>query len=335
MKVGNNFYTSAIFNCNYSCNDVCKFCFNAKNLNKGSEISLEDVKENYYYVKGKYNVKKIIISGGEPSLYSSFWEMMDFFYNQTEADVVPSLNTNSIKFSSKSEYKHLVELLKKSPKKKKQISISFSTVSSLKKPSQREKQKIAGVENTIKAGLKSMSRTLVVIIITKDNYKILPEIADFLINLNARYTAESDNNLCLQIRNPYFGKRGDSNWMDQKQINATLNSTFSEILPYLKQFLDKILKSEIRLSLNNIPLCALLPVMPLNKIKRISGNKESVERRLPIDYQSLFSRIKPRLYMGDNQYYPECKKCNLYKNCSKIQPAYLERGYIKNLTPIN
>lgn len=325
-------YSTAVFNCNYSCNDSCSFCFNANHLNQSPEISLVDVKDNYYYVKNKYDIKKVIISGGEPSLYSNFWEMMDFFYNQIQNDVAPSLNTNSIIFSSEKEYKKLFNLLNNCKNPQKQISISFSTVSSLKNPNQKEKLKIQGVKNTIKAGLLSRSKTLVIVIITKDNYKILPEIAEFLINLNQQYAYKNAKPLQIQLRNPYLGKRRDTEWMNNLQMRNTFSKNFLETLPFIILFIQKIINTQLLLSLTNIPLCLLKNDINYTFLKK-KYKKSALELRMNIDFNSQFSKILPKLFNGEVDTLEICKGCKISKICNKIQPTYLEKGIIKILSP--
>jgi len=76
-------------------------------------MSLKEIRDNYHYMKKKYDIKSVILTGGEPTLHSEFWKIMDFFYNEVDSDIAPSLNTNSLRFSEKNEADKLTRFLTK------------------------------------------------------------------------------------------------------------------------------------------------------------------------------------------------------------------------------
>ena len=322
------FTTTAIFNCNYSCNDTCDFCFNKNFLNQTPELTLEEIKNNYFYLEKKYGLDDIIISGGEPSLYSSFWEMMDFFYNHININTRPSLNTNSLLFSDEKLAKKLFNVLDNSNNPRKQLSLSFSSVNTWTDSFNGiEKMKVEGVKNTIHAGLMSNSRILVPVIITKSNYKILPKIASFLVSEYHR-VGRTKSNFTVQLRNLYLGDR----WMTKDQEKKTLPTSFSEVQPYVTEFINIILESkDLDLYLQNIPLCLIQDKVDVFSFKK--KYKKKKELRMNVDVSRQFSSISVQKFMNVKQN-EICSHCLLQNFCSKAQSKYLKNGFFGELKPV-
>ena len=102
---------TAVINTTYLCNDNCQFCFNKKLINKAPSLSFKEICKKYKIAKKKWNIRQVILSGGEPTLHPEFFEIMNFFLNQTKTQI--SLNTNGLKFTEKYFAKCLEEELKR------------------------------------------------------------------------------------------------------------------------------------------------------------------------------------------------------------------------------
>lgn len=321
--------TTLIFNCTYNCNDNCDFCFTTKKINKKiPEISLKDIKNNYYYLEKKYNINKIIISGGEPSIHSEFWELMNFFYNEIDTNIRPSLNTNSIIFADKNNFKKLVNILKNSINPHKQISLSFSSIKNIKKPSLIESKKIAGFKNTIKAALISDTQAYIVVCITKQNYKTLEDIAKFIaITVNQH---KNKQNIIIQLRSLYLGPKGLTN----QQESQCSPKNFKQVYPYVIKFIKQILKEEkFILNFYNIPLCLIKKDINIsNLLKKTKYGTLSEDKRIMINHNEQLSKVSIGVYQGK----PDieiCKNCFIKNQCNRIQQEYLNKGKVIELFP--
>jgi MoaA/NifB/PqqE/SkfB family radical SAM enzyme len=132
--------TTATFNCNYNCNDDCNFCFNKELLNRTPLMTLDETRENYEHIMKRFDIRNIIISGGEPSLHPDFWRLMVFFYYKIDHSIRPALNTNGILFSNTKLTEKLAKLIRLSPLPRKQISLSFSNIAHPYHPKDKKEQ---------------------------------------------------------------------------------------------------------------------------------------------------------------------------------------------------
>ena len=320
--------TTGVFNITYSCNDHCDFCFNLKDINVSPFLSLDKIRDNYFYLQRKYGLDHVIISGGEPSLHPHFWEVMDFFYNQVDQDISVALNTNSLPYQDDKKRDDLCDFLMRCSLPKKQLSLSLSTVRSVDRPSRYDQNKLAGVAATIKAGLDSETRSLIVLAITKQNYKALPDLAQFLVNELAQFSEKKQLN--VQLRGLFI----DSLCMTENQIQKTLPESFSHIYPFLIECIN-ILKScsQINLKLFNIPLCLIQQDVDIEYFKT-KKKRIYMERRYEVDFKNQFSHVEPYIYHESVYDVDDCKKCILNTVCNGIQKEFLDRKYIKKLEPI-
>ena len=330
--MGEEYETATVlFDVTYKCNDNCAFCFNQKNINKNRELSLHEIKDNFYYVKNKYDVKSIIITGGEPTCHSDFWGMMDFLYNQTGTNMQPSLNTNALIFEDENEAEKLRKFLSESTSSNKIISISVSSIKHTKKLTAYEKQKLRGVENAIIAGLDSGTQVLTVVMIDKTNYKTAPFIAEFLSDIITKFNKKNGTykSISIQLRLPYIGRY----YMTEEQMKKCVPSKFSTIKPNIVSFIKKIQKNQgISLRFFNIPFCLFKDSIPveslLNKIEYMSE-----ELRIKVSPERQMESITSNLYFKESTKTEDCSDCFWKHKCNKIQKEYLDRKIVPNLRP--
>jgi hypothetical protein len=250
---------------------------------------------------------------------------MHFFYYKVAIGTWPFLNTNSLIFSQQENYKKLLYLLKNSPLVNKSLSLSFSTVNNLRFPSAKERLKIEGFKNTFKAGVLSKTRIYILLAVTKNNYTILPDIADFFLKLIEEYGMPRI--FIVQLRGLYL------ECLTKKQRDESVPSNFEDIEPYCTMFIQKILTNpHIILRIYNLPIC-LMPKVPIHLLSSRDALLKK-ELRVRIDYEHQYSHIKSRIFQETSFLTKECQNCEHTKTvCNRIQKEYLDLGYVKKLYP--
>ena len=81
---------SLVFFVTSRCNARCSHCFYWKELNKTSELNLEDIEKIASSIKHKYNIS---LTGGEPFLREDFFEICKIFYKYNKNGVF-EISTN-------------------------------------------------------------------------------------------------------------------------------------------------------------------------------------------------------------------------------------------------
>lgn len=309
-------FTTAVIDTTYRCNDNCVFCFNQKLINKAPELSFLEMKKKYQAATKKWKIHQIILSGGEPTLYPEFWKMMDFFYNKNKALV--SLNTNSLRFNDEDFSSEMISFLKKARNRKRAFSLSLSSVNNFPAKTVKEKLKLNGVANALKVAAASQTELMAVIIITKTNYKILPQLVNFL-------GQHAKSRVKLQMRGLYL-----NNSMTAEQKSKVVPKDFVKIHTFIeKSILTALSYSNLNIQLFNIPLCYFrnfgkLPDL-LARIKPLSN-----EQRIKIKQGK---PVKGRLFHKETWDRPECSGCALEFKCAKIQTEFLQKYNYPPLIP--
>ena len=86
---------SAWFTTNRSCNCRCEWCYAQKTLGSKPSMDLKKAKEAVKELK-KHKVKKIVLIGGEPTIYNHFLELINYIH---ENEISCTVATNGIAFS--------------------------------------------------------------------------------------------------------------------------------------------------------------------------------------------------------------------------------------------
>lgn len=85
---------SAWLTTNRSCNCRCEWCYAQKTLGPKSYMDIEKAKKAVSVLK-KYNVKKIVLIGGEPTIYSHFLELVNYIHKN---EISCTVATNGVAF---------------------------------------------------------------------------------------------------------------------------------------------------------------------------------------------------------------------------------------------
>jgi len=327
LKKLDNQIVTAIINPTYQCNDICKFCFAEDRLHITPDLTLSELKENLAYVRKKYGVNHIIISGGEPTMYPYFWEMMDFLYNQSTLSV--SLNTNSLRLASPAFAKQLQTFFQKAKNTKKNIALSCNTIDHYPPHTPLEKTKLKGFLNAVRLSWKSNMRPHVIITVTKTNCHALPQLMQTIVDETKKHGGSTPQKIRLTLRGLYVGR-----FMNAQQKAATIPLEFIKLIQSIAQAIRVAChKGQIHaLNLFNLPLCYFRHLPELPQLINIF-REPAHEIRMLIDSQTKTSKIKAKPFHEENWDPPSCQKCRVKDSCGKIQNEYIEKYQYPELIP--
>ncbi|MEN8906046.1 MAG: radical SAM protein [Clostridiales bacterium] len=296
-----------------SCNYNCKYCYNiwkAKDYKSPPVSSYSMVKKTLNHLFKKANLDTIAFSGGEPSLFRRLPEII-LFCKMKKKQVVLITNGSA---SERHDYKMLIE----------------SGVNLFEIPIHSynfaEHDKLSGIKNSWKNSVQSVKTILslkgsvvVVIVITKINYKSLPRTIQFIKELGIN-----------QIMLNRFNIGGEG--IKQK---SEIGLSIKELQKAFKLANTTINKVKIKASSNvctpfcvlnpenypNIPFSACYPrelnrswtldpegnIRFCNHSPHIIGNiyKATFEELLQSDYIKEWQEEVPKV----------CEQCKIYKKC--------------------
>lgn len=314
QKTGAHFAT-AVFDITYTCNDTCAFCFNKEMLNRDPAMSLSEIKKNYAYVKKKYGIRQVILSGGEPTLHPDIWRILDFFYNHT--DTATALNTNSLTCTNPAVTTQLESLLSTAKNPKRYLSLSISTVDAYPPKTPLEKLKLAGVKKALEAAYRSRTKAVIVIIITKTNYQALPGIIADLLR-HKRTHADLAPELTITLRGLFLDR-----YMTDTQKNSTVPTSWTVIKPYVLQSLRTLRRdTTVGVRLFGLPLCYFRDWRGLaNLIPQMAPWWHEI--RMRVSHKQQLSKIRAAPHLGEVWTQATCAQCSLNAICNKIQQEFL------------
>jgi len=87
----------------YGCNQKCDFCCFSSIKNR--QMTKKEVFSNLDFIFNKRQINTFILSGGEPTIYCYFWEILDYLKRKKVKNII--IHTNAIKLSSEAFVKKL------------------------------------------------------------------------------------------------------------------------------------------------------------------------------------------------------------------------------------
>jgi len=284
---------------------------------------------------GKFDIKNIIISWGEPSLHPDFWRLMVFFYYKINPKIRPALNTNGILFSQEKMLRKLEKLIRISPLPRKQISLSFSNIANPKSPKNKKEwwksheskiyfQEIFEIQkyfiyynNTRK--LWASSRYIWVY------FKFYKPVKKMMVT--TRYS------VCFIGARKSRTQKNNGVFLQPDLYEEVMPENFNEALPYIQNFITSCTNFGITISLKNLPICNFN-----TDIQQLHFSEYSWEKRIGI---SSFNQMENIDIPGD--YFTKertlinkmesCKNCRKNRECS-IEKEYLDIGIFNTFSTI-
>ncbi len=324
--------TTAVFYITYTCNDTCEFCFVKDDLNRLPDMTLEAIQENFYYLKKKHQLQRVILSGGEPTLHPQIEDILTFFTQQEDISI--SLNTNGLIFADPKTSQKIINVFQTGKeqklKTKRAIALSCSNINEYPPKSPLSQKKLQGIKEALKRAVQTNVKPLIVITITQQNYKNLPQLTQQICETYTKTTKSHPPKSPLRIilRNLYLG-----NWMSKTQKEKTTINGYQTITSKVNETLELILsRPRINLGLFNLPLCYFQNETFFPKlIQKIEPPIR--EDRIHINQKKQLLSASPTPFHPETWKNEQCKNCPLSNICQRIQPEYLAKNNFPPLTP--
>lgn len=306
----------------YACNIKCKFCFY-----KGQKhVDIKDKIYEQLEIGKKYGLTDWDISGGEPSLLP-YW--LDILCDMKQmgfkniACITNGYKFSNIMFLGKCMENGLTELL-------------FS----LHGKDRDSHDKLTGVHGSYDKIIKAISfakylntKIRINVVVTKDNYKDLPYIAEYANTINPI----AFNFLPFRIEN------------QADKVNAV---QYKEITPYIKKAID-ILDNNIKIAVRFIPFCVMVGYEQYvaGYLQRMFDEYEWSEYCLRAFENARFNKNIPELDYTTDKWNLEinavhesikyvanhnttCLKCKYLKICDGIWYSYADVWGLDEFKPI-
>lgn len=285
----------------YQCNQNCRFCsvgHKRKELNK----SADDIKKDILYAK-KLGIEVLGFGGGEPTIRKDIFEVVKFAKEQGFSTI--RIQTNGLMFGYEWFAKKMIE----SGANYFKFSMSGHTAELHDYMSRVQgsfDSAIRGIKN-----LKELGQSVEVnIIITKQNYKLLPQIVNFYIEMGV-------SKFCF-IYLTIVGNAKDN----YKEVIPQMK----EVIPYLTEVLELIDDLELDKALCfNIPVCMMEKykeqLIEFSGFNALIANPERIE---DIDEERFLGKSKG----------PGCKKCKYKKKCFGIWNHYTDIFGFEEFKPV-
>lgn len=297
-------------NFGYSCNNNCVHCLIGKKERKRWKDRTTDILKEEILKAKKDNVGQIIFIGGEVTIRPDFFELLEF---AKENKLNIHLETNARMFSDMSFAKKVFEIMPGLG-----ISMSFhhseeSVYDSITCVKGSFKQSVTGIRNMKLCGLKYLT---VIPVITRMNYKNLPELVRFLAELHV----DEINFTLMRI--------GGNARKNRDKILVKI----SDIQPYLFKALETAGALEIYAKTYGFPYCTIKGyekyAYEINFIETFLEGKTYVFNELydsHIDWQKERIKIKAKT--------KNCGDCVYFKICEGIWHEYIDLDITK-LMPV-
>ena len=226
----------------YKCNHSCVFCPCTKEVKSLKDIDINDVLKILKKWINDEGVKQITISGGEPSIYSDFLDIIKYLGS---VDVNVTVLSNSSGFNDKNMVSQMSQIIDRS-----RLNITTALHSYIPKKHDAITS-VNGSFNETLSGLHNIFdnkiRLTIKHCITKKNYKDISKFIDF-------FYQEFNDITSLLICNIDYCGTAFCNY-------DSLAVKFSESRPFLYHALDKVLKykKNQKVIVAETPLCAIDP----------------------------------------------------------------------------
>ena len=271
----------------FSCNNYCKFCVQGDKRDRYDDKSTERVKE--IIKKAKKNHNDLVFTGGEVTLRNDLPELVGYAKKMDYKGI--QIQTNGRRFAYIDFCKELID------KGANQFAISLHG----SRPEIHE-----GLTNTrgsflqVKKGITNLvslnQEVLTNSVITKENYKDLPQLADLLIDLKVDQFQLAFIHLNKIISN------------DEDLIDEIVPKK-SDVIPYVKRGLQKGIDAGINVMTEAIPLCFL------GEYKDYAAEMGQIPDGAVYDADFSIDNYEDYRRNHGKKKGEKCKKCKYYNIC--------------------
>jgi len=284
----------------YTCNNRCRFCVQGRKREVLKDLTTEEIKS--ILRKARKTANGVVFTGGEPSIRKDFFEILSYAkklgFERIQAQ------TNGRLFA----YKDFAEQAVEAGMNEFGVSIHghIPELHNWLTCSESFYQTIQGIKNVKELGIPVYTNT----VITKSNYRHLPELALLLVNLGVNQ---------FQLAFPHALGSAYENF-DSIVPRMTL------IMPYVKRALDIGIRNGVKVMTEAIPYC-LMPGYKKFIAERIIPSTEIYELGSKID----FDKLRPNFAKSKGH---NCKKCRYYNICEGTWKEYPEKFGFSEFKPV-
>ncbi len=286
----------------YSCNNNCKFCGEADNRSLQDKTT-KKVKQELMLARSNYT--EVVLTGGEPTIRRDIFEII--FYAKKLGFSLIQLQTNARMFSYGGFTRKMFNA--KSLRKRVQCFVSIQGHNHkihdfLTRVDGSFEQTIRGIDNLKKYNVFLITDT----VITKQNYKFLPDIAKFLISLGV-----DDLQFC------FVHPMGNA-WRYFDEVVPKI----SDVAPYVHKAIDIGEKSRVNVRVEGIPFCFMEDYE--SNILETYLRPKNLERLDCINRKSLESHGRTKR--------SKCFKCRYYNVCLGTWREYVDKRRFDEFRPV-
>ena len=325
-----------------ACNVKCKFCYYIDSLTAKNNKTTEELKMDIDFLKRR-GMNRIDFTGGEPTIRQDINELISYARQHGFKQV--GVITNGVRMCNKEFAKKMIgaglnDALFSLHGPNAEIHDGLTQL-----PNSFEKI-VKSMENVKELGIKQFRTNSVV---NKDNYKVLPEMAELIVKLKPKIA-----NLIL------FNPAEDARLYSQDMMVA-----YSEAAPYVKKAIDIMKPYVKRINVRYIPLCFMEGYeehvcntyqQDYDPYEADNLNRERMHLGLPIvvyhiakgffyvhpsRYASIRLGLKPLMHeawvkgsSGNSVKTPNCKDCKYDYICSGVSKEYEEFIGLHEIKPV-
>lgn len=309
--------TVFLFKITSRCNDFCKFCIEYEFIKaKRPDLSLTEIKNNYSYLRKKFEPDYVILTGGEPTLHPEFFEILDFFKRE---GVAIRLITNLLNFNRKNFLKRLKPFFSRfKNKKQEQLSRVIVSINDLPGRHPSAFKRIQGLRNALKCNLPLM----ITVLIYQDNVRDLPAVASLLTETFKKFAPSRI--LYVEFRFIYI------EGTPKNLLEDSVPKNFYDIISSVEKAIDILESFGAKITLWNFPVCYL------DKPERIknAGIGSKLERRfIKINKDLQLQNVAVRDWGKYLKPYKKCRVCKFNNICSGVDKDYFKKFGFPSIRP--
>ncbi len=316
----------------FACNIKCKFCYYYQ-VSDREHRPIEDLKAEMNLFRNHYHLEYVDISGGEPTIYKHIRPLVE---HCAAIGLLPTIITNGQRPDVVDE---LIDL---------GLEDVLISIHGYRDDCNRAMNKKDAYDRIVQCVDKLKARgfsfrtnsTMI-----SYNYKNLPKLADELVELGPRIV----NFISF---NPHEG----TDWAKEEHVDFQVR--YSELAPYVKEAIDRLMAAGVWPNVRYIPLCQLkgyekhvcnlhqwqwdpyeweylsgyhLKEVDVKKIRR-AAKKENICGDTRKDMTHLWI-AKHRSCEG-NIFFDSCERCSNRPICDGVYPQYARRFGEKEFVPV-
>jgi len=304
-----NYPNAFLFKIISKCNDSCDFCLEYEFIKANRPcLTFSEFKNNYEYLKKRFNPEYIILTGGEPTLHSDFLRMLKFLKERGDGF---RFITNLLRFGDYKFVEQVREIFSDfNDLKQKKLSKIIASINDLPSKDRISEQRYEGLKNLFKARLP----LVISVLIYKGNLEHLANLSGILKDLIEK--DKTKRSFHVEFRLMYIEGVLD------ELLKISLPTDYRKLKLTVEKCIDILHTPRIKATLWNFPLCY---IDNYAKAKNDSIPERQARRLIKIHKDGQLDKFEVRDWEQYLKSRNECKVCALKKYCSGVDPIYIDK----------